>query len=136
MLVARPQLLIKEHYDSPIVLDLMLHGANYLFNLIELVYISPRENYEIHYLFYGVLCIVYASLLKIILNVYEWAVYPFVASGVVEYIFIILTALLLVIVGDISYNKIIHRYDCVHKQDAHKGHHDGHIVLKESINTN
>jgi hypothetical protein len=130
MMLLDPKLLIKDKtLQSPVVLDLLLHGANFILNLVEIKFINPRENYDINYFFYVGFCIVYGAILKIALNVFEWAVYPFVHSAShVEYVVILSCALGLVLVGDVSYCLITntHQHHADHQHNEHHHHHTHH----------
>ena len=105
-----PQLLIRKDIVIPFMLDLFLHGANFMLNLIESKIINPRENYSFHFIFYALFCISYGLLLKALFNILDWAVYPFVAASHLEYVIILTMALGLVLLGDLSYKRLTHHH--------------------------
>jgi hypothetical protein len=125
MVVFHPELLYKGSFRLPIVLDLLLHGTNYILNVVEAKFISPRENYNIKLVCYLIFCILYGILLKFVLHFLEWSTYPFVeTSSLFEYLVILLISLGLVLFADFTYSFISHK-PSVHRIDAHhEGSHE------------
>jgi hypothetical protein len=124
MILMNPKLLNPGNFSLPILLDLFLHGANYLLNVVEMKFINPKENMEIKVIYYVLFCIIYGVLLKLVLYYLEWAVYPFVHSAShIEYFIILIIALMLVLLADHTYNKL-----------AHDIRHIRHLHIHEKIN--
>jgi hypothetical protein len=106
----QPQLLIRKDIVIPFTLDLFLHGANFVLNLVESKIINPRENYNIHFIFYVLYCIGYGLTLKAVFTLLDWAIYPFVAASHLQYVIILTMGLGLVLLGDLSYTKLTHKH--------------------------
>jgi hypothetical protein len=106
IVLINPSLVLEQKISFPFVLDFFLHGVNFVLNLVEAKIISPKQNFKFHYLFYLAFCVTYGVMLKVMFHAYGWAVYPFVAVGILEYLTILIMGLGLIILGDMSYSKI------------------------------
>jgi hypothetical protein len=127
IILTNPELLMPKDVKIPLGLDLFLHGANFILNLLEAKVINPRENFSFHFLFYLSFCVVYGTMLKVVLHVFDWVVYPFVSVGHVEYFVVMLMALGLVMLGDLTYYILT-------KNHHHYYLHANQAQLKKELN--
>jgi hypothetical protein len=126
IILTNPELLLRKDVKIPLGLDLFLHGANFILNLLEAKLINPRENYSFHFLFYLSFCGLYGAMLKAVMYVFDWVVYPFVSVGHVEYFVVMLMALGLVLLGDLTYHGLTKN---------HQYHHHAHQQqMKKELN--
>jgi hypothetical protein len=103
--------LINAGNPLPIVFDLFMHGANYVLNLLEILFVNHKEDSKrMSYSFYIVFCIFYAGVLQCVYLIYGQALYPFVKDvSFIGFIIICLIAFSLMMIGDLSY-KFVHYF--------------------------
>jgi hypothetical protein len=136
MIFADPSLLISrpDRKMLPLVLDLFLHGANFILNFIEHVFVFPKsDSRAMGLVFYLVFSIFYASFMKFLYHSHGIAVYPFVSKlGIIEFGAFIGLATFLVYLGDLTYRfflkveKITHGEEPLHIHKIH-GHLHEHV---------
>lgn len=109
MILVNPAMLSSGRLEFPILLDVFLHGLNYLFNVVEVLFINPKENsHKVNKFTYIVFSIAYSSFLLILWHVFEIVVYPFVKDlSLVKFVGLTLSNLAMIYVGDLSYKYIL-----------------------------
>ena len=121
MIIADPSLLVRDPSIKilPLFLDLFLHGANFIFNFIEHVYVFPKsDNKAIGIVFYILFSFSYSIFLQIIYRSHGIIVYPFVNKfSVVEFSLFVGIATFMIYLGDITYRFLLQ------KEKTHKIHH-------------
>lgn len=110
MIISDPQTLYKAEASIPIVLDLMLHGCNFLFNLLEHIVINRRVNDRdsfIGWKFYFIFAALYTIEIKAASYFLDFHAYPIVQQmNIPITIFLNIVAMLIMLGGEFIYNKI------------------------------
>ncbi len=121
MIFADPSLLISkpDRKMLPLFLDLFLHGANFILNFIEHVFVFPKsDSRAMGILFYFVFSIFYASFMKFLYHSHGIEVYPFVSKlGLIEFTAFIGLATFLVYIGDLTYRFLLKVEKISHGKD-------------------
>lgn len=112
MILANPNLLKRHDYSIPLTFDFFLHGANFIFNLIEHIYVLPRQNSDhVSYKFYVIFLMIYGSFLQLLYFLYNMAVYPFVATlSILQFLLVLVIAVILLIIGDYTYKLLLKKH--------------------------
>jgi hypothetical protein len=107
MVISDPSLLVRDPTITilPLFLDLFLHGANFILNLIEHVFVFPKSDSKaIGILFYGLFSMGYAVLLQIVYKSHGISVYPFVNKfSLIEFSLFVGVATFMIYIGDCTY---------------------------------
>jgi hypothetical protein len=108
MVFANPDLFGPGRLKIPYFLDLFLHGANYVLNLVEILVVNHKENSrKVGWQTYLAFTIFYGILLQTVYAVTEIAVYPFVKNLTLVNFFVLNSiSFTLVMIGDLSYKGI------------------------------
>lgn len=119
VIIANPSLLYKQGHRIPLILDLFLHGANFVLNLAEHFYVSPKyDNDKINFKPILVFLAFYSILLQILFHGYNLSVYPLVESlGLVGYGLIVLIGFCLMVFGDLVYSNFSRKKKTQPKQE-------------------
>jgi len=109
LILINPFLLTTSSSPLPLLLDLFLHGANYVINLAEHVYVCPKDDCgEFGYLPYILFALFYSSLLQGLYAFFGVKLYPFVEKmNLIGFILINLIAFGIVLIGDFTYYKLM-----------------------------
>jgi hypothetical protein len=93
----------------PMFIDLFLHGANFVINFIEHVYVFPKsDSKHIGIVVYFIFTFAYALLIQTINYLYGVAIYPLLSHvKIIEFFAVIGFAMILVYIGDCSYRFFI-----------------------------
>ncbi len=107
MVISDPSLLISRPDKKmlPLALDLFLHGANFILNFVEHVFVFPKSDSKaIGVLSYLLFSFCYAFFMKFLYHSHGIEVYPFVSKlGILEFSLLIGIATFLVFLGDLTY---------------------------------
>lgn len=121
MIFSDPSLLISntDRKMLPLILDLFLHGANFILNFIEHVFVFPKsDSRAMGIVFYFVFSIFYACFMKFLYHSHRIEVYPFVSKlGIFEFTAFIGLATLLVYIGDLTYRFFLKVEKISHEKD-------------------
>ena len=111
LVIADPSLLIRDPKVTvlPLILDLFLHGANFILNFFEHVYVFPKsDNKAIGIVFYGLFSLCYSLLLQIIYRTHGIVVYPFVSKfSIIEFSLFVGLSTFLIYIGDCTYRFLL-----------------------------
>lgn len=115
-----PSTLAKNPYILPFELDILLHGANYLVNLLEhLIICRKSKDFDsfIDWKFILAFGMIYTLIVKAVFCLTGFAVYPLIEQmDVFLFILMNLGALLIIFVSDCVYHKIsFHGYEYAHE---------------------
>jgi hypothetical protein len=105
-----PNLLRQGEIILPFYLNIFLHGANYILNLIEHTFVSPKPNSSrVNFKFYIVFSITYGVHLQI-LNLYGITVYPLVNQlSILQYSIVMMVSFLLTMAGDCTHHILMRK---------------------------
>jgi hypothetical protein len=81
MVAVDPSLILSDHKNRllPLKYDIFLHGGNFLFNLIEHLFIFPKSDTKnVGFFILTSFYVLYLVYLKIIYHFYEVVIYPFI----------------------------------------------------------
>jgi hypothetical protein len=110
MIIADPQTLLKAENRIPIVLDLLLHGCNFLINLLEHLIIDRKVNDRdklIGWKFFFIFSVVYTVVIKVVSYYFNFHAYPIVQiMNFPLMIFLNVVAMLIMLIGEFIYNNI------------------------------
>lgn len=105
MITINPSLLAKDGKFLPIILDLFLHGANYVLNLIEHIYLDPKEDSDyVNYKVYFIFMVFYKSMIHLVYHLAGIVVYPLVTKlNITGNIILLCSGYSLIMLGDFTY---------------------------------
>jgi len=110
MTFADPTTLIKAEHRIPIVLDLLIHGCNFLINLMEHLVIDRKKNDRdkfIGWKFFFVFAAVYTGVIKFVSYCFDFHAYPIVKiMNFPLMLFMNIVAMLIMLSGEFIYNRI------------------------------
>ena len=111
MILTDPKILMKTGRNPiPFVLDILIHGFNFILNLFEHLFISRKINDTdnvINYKVYLFFAILYTGIVKMVFLQTGWAPYPFVEHiQLKEFIILDSISLCIILLGDYLYKKI------------------------------
>ncbi len=110
MIIMEPKTLLKSENKLPIILDLLLHGFNFVLNLMEHLIIERKvqdKDKMIGWKFYLVFAVFYTIGIKVIYLLFDYSPYPIVETMTVSVMIIMDTiAMLIMVCGEFIYNKI------------------------------
>jgi len=110
MILADPSTLLKSESKIPIVLDLLLHGCNFLINLLEHLIIERKVNDRdkfISWKFFFFFAVFYTVEIKVVYWLFNFSPYPLVETMTIPVmIFMNIIAMMIMVLGEFIYNKI------------------------------
>lgn len=110
MIIADPATLLKAENKIPIILDLLLHGCNFILNLVEHLIIDRKVNDRdkfIGWKFYFIFAVLYTIEIKVVSYFFNYHAYPIVQHmNFPLMIFMNIVAMLIMLSGEFIYNKI------------------------------
>jgi hypothetical protein len=99
MIAINPSLILSDHKNRllPLQYDLFLHGANFIFNLIEHLYIFPKSNTKkIGFFILTSFYTLYLTYLMILFYVFEVVTYPLIGMmNFYQFVILLLSAVVL-----------------------------------------
>ncbi len=109
LILTNPSMLSSSPTPLPLLLDLFLHGANYVINLAEHVYVCPKDDCgDIGYLTYILFALFYSSLLQGLYVFFGIKIYPFVEDlNLIGFIIFNFIAFGIALIGDLTYYRLM-----------------------------
>lgn len=99
-----PNSIIKKGVEIPIVLNLFLHGGTFLFALLEQLFFNKRTTQNFFSLIYLAIIVgLYSLILKGIYLIFNFDVYPFVKTNLIEFSITCICAFCISILGHYIY---------------------------------
>lgn len=109
MMSIEPTLLAKKGFYMPTALNYFLHGFNFVFIIMEHLFIQPREDCpKIGLKVYLIFAVCYMGLLQTLHHLFQVTVYPFVATLPFHYLMaVVVASVVMCLIGNTAYQKTL-----------------------------